>query len=57
MCKKGLKPVRISIKTGVSDDSYTQILADNIVEGEKVIIAQKGGGKSNKTQTIRPPRL
>ena len=55
--KKGLKPVRISIKTGVSDDSYTQILADNIVEGEKVIIAQKGGGKSNKTQAMRPPRL
>lgn len=55
--KKGLKPVRISIKTGVSDDSYTQILADNIVEGEKVIVAQKGGSKSNKTQAMRPPRL
>jgi HlyD family secretion protein len=33
------KPVRIEIETGLSDDNYTEIISDNLKEGQKVIIA------------------
>ncbi len=52
--KKG-KPVRINIETGVSDDSYTQIISDNIKEGDLVYIGKITSDK--KGNSMRPPRL
>ena len=40
---------RISIKTGLSDDSYTEIISDKIHEGDMVAIGIKGD-KKNKTR-------
>ena len=53
--KKG-KPQRINIQTGASDDAYTQIISDEIKEGDYVYISQKGNGKKG-TQQMRVPRL
>lgn len=36
---------RISVETGLSDDMYTEILSDNIKEGDTVIIGIKGDKK------------
>ncbi len=53
--RKG-KPVRIDIETGVSDDSYTQIISDKIKEGDIVYVKAIKTGKDNK-RAMRPPRL
>ncbi len=52
---------RIAIKTGLSDDSYTEIISDKIKEGDLVAIGIKGD-KKNKTRAtsgggrgMRPP--
>lgn len=52
---------RIAIKTGLSDDSYTEIITDKIKEGDLVAIGIKGD-KKNKTRAtsgggrgMRPP--
>lgn len=57
----GHKPRRIAVKTGLSDDSYTEIISDSIKEKDKVIIGIKGD-KKNKTKAMsgggrgmRPP--
>lgn len=52
--KKG-KPVRINIETGVSDDSYSEIISDEIKEGDVVYVRNLAGGK--KQQQMRVPRL
>ncbi len=54
--KDGMKLARVDIKTGASDDSFTEVIGDNIFEGEKILIGVKGG-KGKKSQTMRPPRL
>ena len=52
--KKG-KPVRINIETGVSDDSYSEIISDEIKEGDVVYVRNLASGK--KQQQMRVPRL
>lgn len=56
--KDGLKLTRLDIKTGASDDSFTEIISDNISEGQKILIGIKNGKSSrNKNANFRPPRL
>ena len=52
---------RIPVKTGLSDDSYTEIISDEIKEGDSVVIGIKGE-KKNKPKSMsgggrgmRPP--
>ena len=52
--KKG-KPVRVNIETGVSDDSYSEIISDEIKEGDVVYVRNLASGK--KQQQMRVPRL
>ena len=52
--KKG-KPVRINIETGVSDDNYSEIISEEIKEGDIVYVRNLTGGK--KQQQMRVPRL
>ncbi len=52
--KKG-KPVRIDIETGVSNESYTQIISDEIKAGDKVYTGKVLSGKQK--QNMRVPRL
>ncbi len=52
--KKG-KPVRIDIETGVSNESYTQIISDKIKAGDKVYTGKVLSGKQK--QNMRVPRL
>ncbi len=47
MSKGKLK--RIPVKSGLSDDSYTEIISNTIKEGDKVIVGIKGD-KKNKTR-------
>ncbi|MBQ7632779.1 MAG: efflux RND transporter periplasmic adaptor subunit [Alphaproteobacteria bacterium] len=51
------KPQRISIKIGVSDDANTQIITDEIKDGDIVIIAKHGGDvKNQRAMRMRMPR-
>lgn len=59
--KSGHKLKRINIKTGLSDDSFTEIISNNIKDGDNVVIGIKGD-KKNKTKSMtsknrgmRPP--
>ena len=52
--KKG-KPTRINIETGVFDDSYTEIISDEIKAGDNVYVRNANAGK--KPQQMRVPRL
>lgn len=53
--KKG-KPSRINIETGASDDSFTEIISDEIKEGDLVYIGSNQSGTKSKKQMM-PPRL
>ena len=55
--KDGLKLARIDIKTGASDDAYTEVSGDNIFEGEKILVGIKGNKNAKRQQEMRPPRL
>ncbi|MBQ8886496.1 MAG: efflux RND transporter periplasmic adaptor subunit [Candidatus Gastranaerophilales bacterium] len=52
--KKG-KPFRVNIETGVSDDTYSEIISDEIKEGDVVYTRNLKSGK--KAQQMRVPRL
>ena len=52
--KKG-KPFRINIETGVSDDTYSEIISNEIKEGDVVYTRNLKSGK--KAQQMRVPRL
>ncbi len=47
------KPKRITIETGASDDSKTEIISNEIKEGTKVLIGIKG--KESKSGDHKPP--
>lgn len=53
--KQKNKPTRVSIETGVSDDSYTEIISDKVKDGDIVYIGSRGG--NNKKKEMMPPRL
>ncbi|MFA7659165.1 MAG: efflux RND transporter periplasmic adaptor subunit [Candidatus Gastranaerophilaceae bacterium] len=49
------KPTRINIKTGVTDSEFTEIISNEIQEGEDVIIGNSD--KKAKTTQNGPPRM
>ncbi len=53
--KQKNKPTRVSIETGVSDDSYTEIISDKVKDGDIVYIGSRG--RNNKKKEMMPPRL
>lgn len=55
--KDGLKIARIDIKTGASDDSFTEVIGDNIFEGEKILVGIKNKKGKKPKQAMRPPRI
>lgn len=50
------KPIRISIKMGVSDDANTQIISDELKAGDYVIISKAGINKDQRAMRMRMPR-
>lgn len=50
------KPKRIDIETGSSDDNYTEIIANSVNEGDKIILSIKNS-KQKKNNKNRIPRL
>ena len=52
--KKG-KPTRINVETGVSDDTYIEIISDELKEGDIVYTRNLVSGKNQKQ--MRVPRL
>ena len=53
---KNNKPTRIPIKTGISDESKTEIISDVLKENDMVIVGKKG--KETATgKGMRPPRF
>ncbi len=50
------QPKRLSIKTGVSDEEFTEIISSNIKEGMEVIIEQKSEADNSKPIRMRMPR-
>lgn len=51
--KKG-KPYRINIETGAGDDSYTEIISDEIHEGDLVYVGSSQSSSNNKKQNMVP---
>jgi len=52
------KPVRISIKTGLTDSDVTEIISKEIQEGEEVIIGNLDKkNKTSKKNQMGPPRM
>lgn len=49
------KPTRITIKQGVTDSDFTEIISKDIKEGHDVIIGTLG--KKNEVKMDRPPRM
>lgn len=60
--KNGRQLRRIGVETGLSDDSFTEIISENIKEGDEVLVGIKGD-KRNRTRAtsggrrggMRPP--
>ncbi len=50
------RPVRISLKTGVTDSDYTEIITDEIFAGDKIIVG-KLGDKRNSDSMGKPPGM
>lgn len=50
------KPTRINIKTGITDSDYTEIISDEIKEGDEVIIGSLEKKKDDKPK-MRPPGM
>ena len=51
------KPTRISVKLGVSDDANTQIISDELKEGDSVIVSKAGANMDRARQMrMRMPR-
>ena len=50
---------RVVIKTGLSDDSYTEIVSNNVKEGDLVVISSKNSKHKKKSsvggRSMRPP--
>lgn len=49
------KPVRINIKTGITDSDFTEIISEDIKEGEDVIV--EALDKKDKKSQSGPPRM
>jgi len=50
------KPTRVNIKTGITDSDYTEILSNEIKEGDEVIIGKAEKKKDDKPK-MRPPGM
>jgi len=49
------KPEPLRVKVGISDGNFTQVTSDNLKEGEKVIIGEKGAERTaNGNQQVNP---
>ncbi len=55
--KQKNKPVRITIDTGVSDDSYTEIISKEIKAGDEVYIGTSLNNPKKNGRNMMPPRL
>ena len=53
--RKG-EPVRISVETGVSDDTNTQVISSELALGDKVILSKTANNEVNKQMRLRMPR-
>ncbi len=53
--RKG-QPVRITVKTGVSDDNNTEVSSDDLFEGDEVILERKGAEELERQMRLRMPR-
>lgn len=52
---KNGKPLRVAIKTGVSDDNHTEISSAELQEGDSVILEKKGTDAKNQQMRMRMP--
>jgi multidrug efflux pump subunit AcrA (membrane-fusion protein) len=49
------KPEPVPVKVGISDGNFTQVISDNLKEGENVIISEKGADRTaNNNQQVNP---
>lgn len=50
------KPLRVAVKTGVSDDNHTEISSAELQEGDNVILEKKGTEVKSRQMRMRMPR-
>lgn len=51
------KPTRISIKTGISDSDYTEVISNEITEDSDVIVGIQDKKAKNKNNMPKPPGM
>ncbi len=51
------KPTRINIKTGITDNDFTEVISTEIKEGENVIIGSFDSKKTNNNKMPKPPGM
>ncbi len=51
------KPVRVKIKTGITDSDYTEIITQEIQEGEDVIVGSVQDSSKKKSNAPKPPGM
>lgn len=51
------KPVRVKIKTGITDSDYTEIITQEIQEGEDVIVGSIQNSSKKKSNSPKPPGM
>lgn len=49
------KPVRVNIKTGITDGEWTELVEGDIKEGQEVIVDIQTNKKNNNSSTGKPP--
>ncbi|HEX9912884.1 MAG TPA: efflux RND transporter periplasmic adaptor subunit [candidate division Zixibacteria bacterium] len=48
------KPEPVPVQTGISDGTFTEVISDNLKEGDKVITSQKNSVQSINNQQVNP---
>ncbi len=52
---KNGKPQPVSVRTGISDGAYTEVISDQLQPGEPVIVGVESTGKPSSSNLAPPP--
>jgi len=50
-------PVRVPVKTGLDDDTYTEIVSGGVQPGDKVIVSERSGASGKASSAAPAMRL
>jgi HlyD family secretion protein len=51
------RPVRVTVTTGLDDDSYSEIVTGDLKEGDNVIVSERSGSSTSRRSTSGGPAM